>query len=91
MGSSTYRDLPSRQAPSGHGHCHPSPVGRFYYGCCEAVHQSWDDIRVLPNLAKVSISQWTDEAFMCETLASLDNARRAAAIAQEQIDRHWHA
>ena len=121
------------------------PVGLLYYGCCEAVHQSWDDIRVIPNLAKVSISQWTDEDVMGEALRgtpivysrkpnpnylsvdetldedawaahirttleaargcsiellvrdvytlhhNLDNARRAADIAQEQIDRHWHA
>ena len=44
------------------------PVGLLYYGCCEAVHQSWDDIRTLPHLRKVSISQWTDEAFMGEAL-----------------------
>ena len=121
------------------------PVGLLYYGCCEAVHQSWDDIRTLPNLKKVSISQWTDEPFMGEalrgtgivysrkpnpnflsvdttldeeawaahiraTLAAArgcstellvrdvytlhhnpDNARRAAAIAREEIDRHWQA
>ena len=121
------------------------PVGLLYYGCCEAVHQSWDDIRTLPNLKKVSISQWTAEPFMGEalrgtgivysrkpnpnflsvdttldeeawaahiraTLAAArgcsiellvrdvytlhhnpDNARRAAAIAREEIDRHWQA
>ena len=44
------------------------PVGLLYYGCCEAVHQNWDDIRILPGLRKVSISQWTDEAFMGEAL-----------------------
>lgn len=119
------------------------PVGLLYYGCCEAVHQSWDDIRALPNLRKVSISQWTDEAVMGEALRGTgivysrkpnpnflsvdetldgdawadhirktleatrgcsvellvrdvytlhhnpDNARRAASIAREVIDRHW--
>ena len=121
------------------------PVGLLYYGCCEAVHQSWDDIRALPHLRKVSISQWTDETFMGEALRGTgivysrkpnpnflsvdetldgeawaehirktldaargcsveilvrdvytlhhnpDNARRAASIAREQIDRHWQA
>lgn len=43
-------------------------VGQLYYGCCEAVHRNWDDIRALPHLRKVSISQWTDEAFMGEAL-----------------------
>lgn len=121
-----------------------APVGLLYYGCCEAVHQSWDDIRALPHLKKVSISQWTDEAVMGEALrgtgivysrkpspnylsvdevldeaawashlratldatqgcsveilvrdvytlhGNLDNARRAASVAREVIDRHWH-
>lgn len=121
------------------------PVGLLYYGCCEAVHQSWDDIRTLPNLKKVSISQWTDEAIMGEALRGAqvvysrkpnpnflsvdevldseawaahirktldaargcsieflvrdvytlhhnpENARRAADIAREVIDRHWQA
>lgn len=119
------------------------PVGLLYYGCCEAVHQSWEDIRALPNLRKVSISQWTNEDVMGEALRGSgivysrkpspnflsvdetlddvawaehvrrtldasrgcltelivrdvytlhhnpDNARRAAGVALEQIDRHW--
>ena len=121
------------------------PVGLLYYGCCEAVHQNWDDIRRLPNLKKVSISQWTDEQVMGEALRGTgivysrkpnpnflsvdetldeeawaahirttmaaargcatevlvrdvytlhhnpDNARRAAKVALEEIDRHWQA
>ena len=119
------------------------PVGLLYYGCCEAVNDSWDNVRTLPHLRKVSISKWTDEAFMGDALRGtpivysrkpdpnflsvderldedgwaahirttleaargcsaeilvrdvytlhhdLDNARRGAAIALEQIDRHW--
>ena len=119
------------------------PVGLLYYGCCEAVHQSWEDIRRIPNLKKVSISQWSDEAFMGDALRgtqiiysrkpnpnylsldevldedawaahirgtleaargcsiemlvrdvytlhhNLENARKAASIAQEQIDKYW--
>jgi hypothetical protein len=43
--------------------------GRVYYGCCEPVHEIWDDcISQLPNLRKVSISAWCDEAFMGERL-----------------------
>ena len=42
--------------------------GRLSYGCCEPVHTFWEDIRTLPNLKKVSISPWCDEAFMAEQL-----------------------
>ena len=43
--------------------------GLVYYGCCEPVHEIWDDyISKLPNLRKVSISAWCDEKFMGEKL-----------------------
>lgn len=42
--------------------------GRLSYGCCEPVNVFWDDIKTLPNLKKVSISPWCDEAFMAEQL-----------------------
>lgn len=43
--------------------------GKVYWGCCEPVHSFWEDcISKLPNLAKVSISAWCDEAFMAERL-----------------------
>lgn len=32
------------------------------------MHTFWDDIKTLPNLKKVSISPWCDEAFMAERL-----------------------
>jgi len=43
--------------------------GLVYYGCCEPVHEIWDScISKLPNLRKVSVSPWCDEAFMGEAL-----------------------
>jgi len=42
--------------------------GLLYYGCCEPVHSRWHIIRRLPNLRKVSVSPWCDEAFMAEAL-----------------------
>ncbi len=45
-----------------------SLFGRLNYGCCEPVHPHWDTIKTLPNLKKVSISPWCDEAFMAEQL-----------------------
>lgn len=44
--------------------------GLVYYGCCEPVDPFWDaGISDLPNLRKVSISAWCDEARMAEQLA----------------------
>jgi hypothetical protein len=43
--------------------------GLSYYGCCEPVHDIWDDcISQLPHLRKVSVSPWCDEAFIGERL-----------------------
>jgi hypothetical protein len=46
--------------------------GLIYYACCEPVHEIWDQsVQHLPNLRKVSVSPWCDEAFMAERLADL--------------------
>lgn len=43
--------------------------GLLSYGCCEPVDPIWDHcISRLPNLRKVSISPWCDQAFMGERL-----------------------
>lgn len=43
--------------------------GLVSYGCCEASHPIWVScLSTLPNLRKVSISPWCDEAFMGEQL-----------------------
>ncbi len=42
--------------------------GRCYYGCCEPVHNRWHVLKRLPNLARVSVSPWADQAFMAEAL-----------------------
>ena len=52
----TYRDM-------------TEPFGLAYYGCCEPVHDIWDDcISQLPHLRKVSVSPWCDETFIGERL-----------------------
>jgi hypothetical protein len=38
--------------------------GKVYYGCCEPVHGIWQYLSTLPNLARVSVSPWADQAFM---------------------------
>ncbi|HOT50803.1 MAG TPA: hypothetical protein PLI07_07485 [Candidatus Hydrogenedentes bacterium] len=42
--------------------------GRTYYGCCEPVHDRWQYVKTLPNLKRVSISPWCDQAFMAGAL-----------------------
>ncbi len=42
--------------------------GKTYYGCCEPVNNRWHILKRIPNLARVSISPWTDQAFMAEAL-----------------------
>ena len=44
------------------------PLGLVYWGCCEAAHPFWDDIRQLPHLKKVSISRWCDERLIAEAM-----------------------
>jgi len=44
--------------------------GRVYYGCCEPVHTRWHVLKRLPNLARVSVSPWADEAFLAAGFAN---------------------
>lgn len=47
-----------------------SMFGLLSYGCCEAVHELWDDgLDQFENLRKISISPWCDQRFMGERLA----------------------
>ena len=38
------------------------------YGCCEGIDLRWDYIRHIPNLRRVSVSPWANEAKMAEQL-----------------------
>lgn len=42
--------------------------GRVYYGCCEPVHTRLHVLRQLPNLERISVSPWADEAQMARHL-----------------------
>lgn len=43
--------------------------GLLYYGCCEPVSDFWEKgVETIPNLRKVSISAWCDEAYMAQAL-----------------------
>lgn len=43
-----------------------SRFGRCYYGCCEPVNNRMHVLRRLPNLERISVSPWADEARMAE-------------------------
>lgn len=40
--------------------------GKVYYGCCEPVHNRWHIVKRIPNLARVSVSPWADQAFLAK-------------------------
>lgn len=43
--------------------------GLIYYGCCEPVHDRWDElIAAIPNIKAVSISPWCDMEMIAEKL-----------------------
>jgi len=44
--------------------------GKCYYGCCEPVNNRYHVLKKIPNLARISISPWTDEEFMAGALGS---------------------
>ena len=44
-------------------------AGLVYFGCCEPVDKLWEgSLRAMPNLRKVSISPWCNQAYMGEAL-----------------------
>lgn len=36
--------------------------GLVYYGCCDPLHDRMDQVRIIPNVRKVSMSPWVDQA-----------------------------
>ena len=40
--------------------------GLCYYGCCEPVHSRWHILQKMPNLRRVSVSPWCDQAKIAE-------------------------
>jgi hypothetical protein len=44
--------------------------GLVYYGCCDPLSRKMDEVRMLPNVRKVSMSPWTDEELGAEEIGS---------------------
>lgn len=38
------------------------------YACCEGINNMWSEVKKLPNLRRVSVSQWSDMALMSDYL-----------------------
>ena len=36
--------------------------GLVYYGCCDSLHDRMDQVRMIPNVRKISMSPWVDQA-----------------------------
>ena len=45
-----------------------SRFGLSGYGCCEPIHERFDIIKQIPNLRRISVSPWADQAKMVEQL-----------------------
>jgi hypothetical protein len=63
--------------------------GKCYYGCCEPVHSRIHILKRLPNLARVSVSPWADEAAMareCEAEIVYSRKPNPALISTERFD-----
>jgi hypothetical protein len=40
------------------------------YGCCEPLDKRWEHVKQIPRLRRVSVSPWSDRAFMAEQLGA---------------------
>jgi len=40
------------------------------YGCCEPIDKRWEYVKQIPRLRRVSVSPWSDRAFMAEQLGA---------------------
>ncbi|MBE2241020.1 MAG: hypothetical protein IAE81_24755, partial [Caldilineaceae bacterium] len=47
-----------------------SRFGLNCYGCCEPLDQRWEYVKQIPRLRRVSVSPWSDRAFMAEQLGA---------------------
>jgi hypothetical protein len=60
------------------------------YGCCEGLDLRWDYIRKIPNLRRVSVSPWANEAKMAEQLGGsyiFSRKLHPAKLAMSTMDR----
>jgi hypothetical protein len=47
-----------------------SRFGLNCYGCCEPLDKRWEYVKQIPRLRRVSVSPWSNRAFMAEQLGA---------------------
>ena len=45
------------------------------YGCCEPLDKRWEYVKQIPRLRRVSVSPWSNRAFMAERLGATTFSR----------------
>lgn len=66
-----------------------SRFGLNCYGCCEPLDQRWEYVKQIPRLRRVSVSPWSDRAFMAEQLGAnyiLSMKPNPADLARDRFD-----
>ncbi len=66
-----------------------SRFGLNCYGCCEPLDKRWEYVKQIPRLRRVSVSPWSDRAFMAERLGAnyiLSMKPNPADLARDSFD-----
>ena len=64
--------------------------GLVYYGCCDPLDQKMNEVRMIPNVRKVSMSPWTNEERGAEQIGSdfvFSRKPNPAFVAYDTFDR----
>ena len=63
--------------------------GLVYYGCCDPLHDRMDEVRMIPNVRKISMSPWVDEERGAAKIGSdfvYSRKPNPVLVAMEQFD-----
>lgn len=63
--------------------------GLVYYGCCDPLSRKMDEVRMIPNVRKVSMSAWTDQELGAEEIGGdyvFSRKPNPALLATDEFD-----
>jgi hypothetical protein len=63
--------------------------GLVYYGCCDPLARKMDEVRMIPNVRKISMSPWTDQELGAEEIGSeyvFSRKPTPASLATDEFD-----